>query len=37
MEVPDKAGDGIRGPGEPLGSYTKRFRQTWTTGSMLKW
>ena len=25
MEVPDKAGNGIRGPGEPLGSYTKNF------------
>ena len=28
MEVPDKAGDGVRGPGESLGSFTKK-------GSML--
>ena len=25
MEVPDKAGDGVRGPGEPLGRFTKNF------------
>ena len=25
--VPVKAGDGVRGPGEPLGSFTKIFVQ----------
>ena len=25
MEVPDKAGNGVRGLGEPLGSFTKNF------------
>ena len=25
MKVPYKAGDGVRGPGEPLGSFTKNF------------
>ena len=25
LEVPDKAGDGVRGPGELLESFTKNF------------
>ena len=35
MEVPDKAVDGVRGPGEPLGSFTKKCHHNWTTSSML--
>ena len=34
MKVSDKAGDGVRSPGEPLGSFTK-IHQNWRAGSML--
>ena len=35
IKVPYKAGDGVRGPGEHLGSFTKKIHLNRTTGSML--
>ena len=35
MEVPEKAGKGVRGLGEPVGRFIKKFHQNQTRGSML--
>ena len=41
MEIPDKAGDGVRGPGEPLNLTTSsmlndNFSKIWPMGAVFR-
>ena len=36
IEVPDKAQNGVKNLGQPLGCLTKKVHQNWTSGSILK-